>query len=94
MSKTYVGIGRQKQGKYGSYLTLTLFAKDLDLLAARTNDRGSVTMVITERREPSAKGYTHYGYLMDDDDGQGARDASSSSESQESGNLDFNDEPF
>ena len=60
--KKYVGTGKVITGKFGNFLKFSLKKEDLDKLYDAL-DNGWVNMVIQQRKEPSDKGQTHYGYI-------------------------------
>lgn len=57
--KTYVGSAKEKQGKYGEFISLSFSQKDLDILNASKNERGYVNLVINRRNQPGTYGETH-----------------------------------
>ena len=57
--KTYVGSAKEKQGKYGEFISLSFSQKDLDVLNANKNERGYVNLVINRRNQPGTYGETH-----------------------------------
>lgn len=66
--KIYCGVGKLKDSKYGDRLELTLWEKDIAAINARWESVRSgkfpaVKLVIQQRKEPSEKGYTHYGVI-------------------------------
>lgn len=66
--KIYCGVGKLKDSKYGDRLELTLWEKDIAAInarleAVRAGKFPAVKLVIQQRKEPSEKGYTHYGII-------------------------------
>ncbi len=61
--KVYIGNGREKAGKYGSFIALTLFAPDVEKINEAAASGKPVTININQRKQPSPKGFTHYGVL-------------------------------
>lgn len=66
--KIYCGTGKLKEGKFGDRLELTLWEKDVAAInarwdAVRSGKFAAVKLVIQQRKEPSEKGYTHYGVI-------------------------------
>ena len=57
--KVYVGNGKVIKTQYGDLTKLSLTADDVEKLQGCL-DNGWVNVVIKERREPSATGFTHY----------------------------------
>ena len=57
--KVYVGNGKVIKTQYGDLTKLSLTADDVEKLQ-NSLDNGWVNVVIKERREPSATGFTHY----------------------------------
>ena len=57
--KQYVGSAKEKQGKYGEFISLSFSQKDLDILNASKNERGYVNLVINRRNQPGTYGETH-----------------------------------
>jgi len=57
--KVYVGNGKVIKTQYGDLTKLSLTADDVEKLQGNL-DNGWVNVVIKERREPSATGFTHY----------------------------------
>ena len=50
---------KEVEGKYGSFLSVKMMMKDLKEIE---NKDGWVSFIVTERKEPSEKGATHYAY--------------------------------
>ena len=62
-AKVYVGSGRMVEFKSGGTALKLSFNED-DLTKLREHlDDGWVRILIGKRREPSASGQTHYGYI-------------------------------
>ncbi len=57
--KVYVGNAKSIKTQYGDLLKLSLTAEDVEKLQGNL-DNGWVNVVVKERREPSASGFTHY----------------------------------
>jgi len=57
--KIYCGNGKEIKTKYGSMLKLSLHKDDVDKLVDNL-DNDWVNVLVSERREPSEKGMTHY----------------------------------
>ena len=64
MDKIYAGNGRQKKFDWGEVTSMVFFKDDLETLLANLNDKGCVTLDIKQRKEESAKGFTHYGQVF------------------------------
>ncbi len=60
--KIYVGTGKQIQTQYGGILKYSFTEEDLKTMQQHL-DRGWVNLAFFERREPSAKGMTHYAVI-------------------------------
>lgn len=57
--KIYVGNGKVIKTQYGDLTKISLTAEDVEKLQQNL-DNGWVNVVLKERREPSATGFTHY----------------------------------
>lgn len=66
--KIYCGTGKLREGKFGDRLELTLWEKDIQAInarweAVRSGNYAAVKLVIQQRKQPSEKGFTHYGVI-------------------------------
>ena len=65
MDKVYAGQGKIKTFDWGEVTSLLLFLGDIDKLKdIAEKNGGALYLDIKERKEPSAKGYTHYGEVF------------------------------
>lgn len=56
--KIYCGNAKEYNGKHGKFMKILFHQNDLDKLQENMNNN-FVSVMVSERREPSAKGYTH-----------------------------------
>lgn len=61
--KLYCGTGKIVDTGQFSFLKLSISPEDLDRLVANKSESGWATIKIMKRKEPSAKGSTHYGVI-------------------------------
>ena len=51
----YCGIGMETEGKYGTFMRLSMSADDLDKLHDNLNEKGWVSIQVKKRREPKRR---------------------------------------
>ena len=62
--KVYAGNGKVMTHNDRSWLKMTFHRDDISkMMAHAESNNGFVSLNINKRKEPSAKGYTHYGVL-------------------------------
>jgi len=62
--KIYVGNAKIRKGTYGDIVKYLLSAEDVAKIVKRSSENdGWCAIDICERKQPSDKGYTHYGMI-------------------------------